>query len=161
MRHPSQMNGQSMLLMDRFLQRYPYFQAGYVVLAKAAYVSKSPYVKQRVTKASIYVSDRKRLKAFILGSKSPTPSSYRAPMQETPTTFSTPTTHDLAPPTSHLSAHEQDKLVNDVLEELEHVKRAREEFNRRADWLEEKLSEKDADEALAKARAERIAKKKT
>jgi tetratricopeptide (TPR) repeat protein len=51
--------------LQDLLQRYPYFQAAYVLLAKAAYNHSQPNAGQVVQTAAVYATDRNHLKAFL------------------------------------------------------------------------------------------------
>jgi tetratricopeptide (TPR) repeat protein len=63
--NPHKITPEDVQALQALLQQYPYFQAAYALLAKAAYNQDQPSVVQAVQTAAVYVTDRDHLKALL------------------------------------------------------------------------------------------------
>jgi len=64
-RDPHKITLEDVQALQNLLQRYPYFQAAYALLAKAACDRDQPGADQAVQLAAVYATDRNHLKAFL------------------------------------------------------------------------------------------------
>lgn len=63
--NPHHITSEDVQALQDLLQEYPYFQAAYALLAKAAYERDQPSAGQTVQIAAVYATDRSYLKALL------------------------------------------------------------------------------------------------
>lgn len=63
--HPQKITAEDVAALHALVEQHPYFQAAYMLLAKAVYDADQPSSGYAVQKAAVYATDRHRLKAFL------------------------------------------------------------------------------------------------